>query len=226
MHSVNLIAKTIPVEEWAEFNGDLKEGVCCLTGQLSEKTLPRKELLTSSFTDSALLIRPDSKMVSLDAFLSLKWKWERMSSWWCDGNVFQKLTRQDVRRKVLSEDKGKGPWIGYATTSYKKHGSLRTQINYGNKNVWLFESILVDCSNKDLVNFMWSELNVYLRLGVPRPVLETLEESSFLIKKIGLKKWVQLKEWGLPVYKSPLYQFICYLLPSQEELKNESRSTL
>jgi len=126
MHPVNLISTAITGhEDRPELPIDPSDGVCAITGA-SCPCIPRKKLLGKSFTNGDLLARPESDMVSTDAYYALKFKWERMNSWFCDGVTFERLTRQDVRAKVFQEAMPKR-WSGYATTSYKKHGALNAK---------------------------------------------------------------------------------------------------
>lgn len=61
-------------------------------------------------------------------------------------------------------------------------------------------------------------------MGFGRSILETLECPVFVLSKIGIDKWFKLESWAKPIYQSNLYQFLCYLLPSQQELKNENEN--
>jgi len=155
-----------------------------------------------------------------DAYYALKFKWERMNSWFCDGVTFERLTRQDVRAKVF-QDAMPEQWSGYATTSYKKHGALNAKVNTGVQRIWLFETRLVDCTDMANVREWWEVLNTALRAGIGRSVLESLECPTFVMSKVGLTTWLEFEEWARPKYLSALYAFLCYLLPSQEELKHE-----
>jgi hypothetical protein len=221
MHPVNLISKAIATHpERPELPCEPQEGVCAVTG-LTGACIPRKELLGKSFTNGDLLARPDSALVSADAFYTLRFKWERMSSWLCDGIKFERLDRQGVRSKVFNADMPE-KWSAYATTSYKKHGSLNAKVNTGKSRIWLFETRIVNMSDRAQVNEWWGVLNMALRAGIGRSILESLECPPFVIGKIGLKTWLEFEAWARPRYLSALYAFLCYLLPSQEELKNEA----
>jgi len=224
MHPVNLIASGLSRDDLDRpaYDGDLVDGVCAITG-LHGQCLPRKKLFGKSFCDGETLNAPSSNMVSIDAYIALKYKWERMSSWICIQSEFKKLSRVQVRESVLSGG-NKPPWCGYATTSYKKHGALRAPINYSpGQNKWLFESRVVDCSDEHLVLDWWGVLNAALRLGIGRLVMESLDCPSFVMRKVGMSKWMEFEAWAKPKVNSSLYAFLCYLLPSQEELKNEKR---
>ena len=221
MMPVNLIAQAIQSHpERPELPCTPQQGVCAITGAAGA-CIPRKELLGKSFTNGDLLARPDSDLVSVDAFYALKFKWERMSSWICNGNTFTRLDRQGVRQYALAKETP-SLWAAYATTSYKKHGSLNAKVNTGNNRIWLFETRLVDLTDMAQVNDWWSVLNTALRAGIGRSVLESLECSPFVMGKVGLKTWLDFETWARPRYLSALYAFLCYLLPSQEELKNEA----
>jgi len=219
MHTINLISSAIPThEDRPVLPCEPIEGVCAITG-LRGRCIPRKKLLGKSFTNGDLLARPESDMVSSDAYYALKFKWERMNSWFTDGVTFERLTRQDVRTKVFQKDMPE-QWSAYATTSYKKHGALNTKVNTGKSRVWLFETRLVDCTDMAKVKDWWGVLNVALRTGIGRTVLESLDCPPFVISKVGLTMWLEFEVWARPKYLSSLYAFLCYLLPSQEELKH------
>lgn len=219
MTPVNLIASAIQADpERPELPCEPRDGVCAVTG-MAGACVPRKELFGKSFTNGDILARPDSDFVSVDAFLALKYKWERMSSWFCDGKTFQRLDRQGVRAKVFQPEMPE-QWTAYATTSYKKHGALNAVVNTATRRVWLFEMRRVDLSDLTQVMEWWGVLNVALRAGIGRSVMETLDCPPFVIAKVGLQTWLTFEAWARPRYLSALYAFLCYLLPSQEELKH------
>ena len=228
MHPVSLIASAIkqdkecPVLPIVGTRNTVSLQQCAITG-LSGQCIPRKELLGKSFTNHDVLSAPHSAYVSIDAYRALKYKWERMTSWFCDGTTFVRLNRLGVRDKVFQAEMPE-KWAAYATTSYKKHGALYAKVNTGNRRVWLFEMRLVDLSDKNQVDEWWQALNAALRAGIGRSVLESLVCPPFLIGKIGLKRWMEFEQWAQPKYSSALYAFLCYLLPSQEELKLESHA--
>lgn len=221
MHPINLISTAINNhEDRPELPCEPQEGICAITGQCCQ-CIPRKKLLGKSFTNIDLLARSDSEMVDIDAYYALKFKWERMNSWFCDGITFQRLNRIGVREKVFQEIMPL-MWTAYATTSYKKHGSLKSKINTGNKRIWLFEMHLVDCTDMTKVLEWWQVLNMTLRAGIGRSVIESLVCPSYVIGKVGLSTWLDFEQWARPRYQSSLYAFLTYLLPSQEELKHGS----
>jgi hypothetical protein len=220
MHPINLIASAIENDpERPELPCDPVYGICAITGD-EGLCVPRKKLFGKSFTNSDLMICPASDMVSVNTYLALKYKWERMSSWICDGKTFTKLTRVEVREHVLSKQKPE-IWTGYVTTSYKKHGALNAAVNRGKSNVWLFEMRKVDCSEREIMMAWWHTLNSALRSGIWRSVIESLECPGAVMKNIGIRAWCDFERWARPRYQSSLYAFLTYLLPSQEELKNE-----
>lgn len=194
-------------------------GICALTGK-ETLCVDRKELLGKSFTNGDILIRPDSDKVSIEAFVVLKYKWERMSSWFCDGITLNRLSRVQVREKVFADELPDN-WIGYATTSYKKHGVLNTPVNSKKSRIWLFETRIVDLTDMLKTIEYWDILNLALRQGIGRSIMETLDINPAFIPKIGINNWIKFEQWARPKYQSALYSFLCYLLPSQEELKGE-----
>lgn len=203
-------------------------GLCCITGDDCD-TIARKHLLGPSFTDLELLALPDSDRIGVhvwDAFTAgelrdgkaRRYCPERMSSWRCTSDRFEPLTRQGVRDAVFGEPPPK-PWAGYATTSYKKHGGLRAPVNTGSSNVWLWESVRVDCTDKGALQDTWGTLRHYQDAGIPRPVLETGDMEPHLVGKVGVALALDYQRWARSRIESALYQFCVYLLPSAEELK-------
>jgi hypothetical protein len=189
--------------------------MCAITGE-SGDCVPRWTLLGKSFTGLDLLRAPQSGFVSLDAWITLSHKWERMSSWFCDGKSFVRLKRAGVRELVVA---GKYPpmWAGYATTSYKKHGALLAPVNTGARAVWRFENLNADCSDHARLVEIWKKLNAALEGGIGRRNMETLEPDMYLLSRVDLKTWLDFRAWAIRLYGGGLYQFLCYLLPSKEE---------
>ena len=220
MHTVNLIASALRGKEGCpEITGNPQVGICCVTGDDCQ-TLPRKELLGKSFTNSDLLAAPESNRVGIDGYIALSYKWERMSCWFCDGKKFQRLKRTEFRPLVLNGVELE-MWSAYITTSYKKHGALWTKVNKGQTGIWRFENQNVDCRDLGKVNEWYSRLNEALHAGIGRSILETLDCSAFVAGKIDIKNWIEFERWARPKYQSPLYQLLCYFLPSKEERKDE-----
>jgi hypothetical protein len=223
MHAVELIASAIKNDpECPEIHFEQKEGLCCATGRTGP-TVPRSELFGKSFTNGDALAFPLSDRVSIAAYIALKFKWERMGSWMCDGETFLRLDRIGVRNVVLADEMPE-KWAGYATISYKKHGALRAPVNTGRQRFWLFETRLVDCTRMEDVWEWWTILNLALHGGFGRRIIETLDCPTHVMKKCGLEKWMRFEKWARFRYHSALYTFLCYLLPSMEELKNEKSS--
>lgn len=195
---------------------------CAVTG-FETQCIKRKEVFGKSFTNVDCLKCPNSDYVSLDAYYAIKYKWQRMSSWLCDGDQFLKLDRIGVRDMVFNFDMPR-VWTAYATTSYKKHGVLNSFLNYGNKSkIWLFEMQRVDCSDTQKMIAWWDILNTALLNGISRTSMEKCDCQPHFITKIGLVKWLNFEKWAKDKYQSSLYRFLCYLLPSQAELKANAK---
>lgn len=220
MHAVNLIAPHAPAAD--PLPEEPAINICAVTGK-EALCVPRKHLLGKSFTNIDLLRAPNSQWVSADAYRALKYDFERKSSWICDKKSFRRLNRQQVRDIVISADYP-DIWSGYVTTSYKKHGALWAPVNGPGRAVWRFEGAYVDCSNHTLLLSVWERLNKELRDGVSRPVMETLVPNSYTIKAVGMHHWLEFEGWASRLFRSQLYKFLCYLLPSQEELKEEQNA--
>jgi hypothetical protein len=144
-----------------------------------------------------------------------------MSLWWCDGVEFRRLTRQTAREMVVDGAPSGRPWAGYITTSYKKHGSMRTAVNAGTKAVWLFENTLVDCSDRPRLHSWWETMRQAQRDGIGRQSMETLDIPAGILAQIDQCTWLNYRRWAADKIRAPLYQLLCYLLPSQEELRAE-----
>jgi hypothetical protein len=194
-------------------------GVCCLTG-IEGDCVERGERIGQAFTNSDLFVAPESSLIGVDAYIALSYKWERMSLWWCDGKEFKRPNRIEVRDMILNGVDAE-QWAGYITTSYKKHGALWAKVNSGRYGIWRFEMQDVDCRDILKVTEWYNIMNDAVHNEIGRTVLETLICSAWLIDKIGLKRWMEFEQWARAKYQSALYQFLCYLLPSKEERKNE-----
>lgn len=220
MHAINLLSKAIKqLPDSPEITHKTAHGVCCVTGDATE-TIPRSALFGKSFTNIDSLKAPNSDRVSTDAFLALNYKWERMSCWICNGETFTRLQRTDFRPLILNGVHEK-MWSAYITTSYKKHGALHAPVNNKPFGVWRFENLTVDACDSQKVNGWYNTLVKYLKMGFGRTILETLDCSPFVMSKYGVQNWLDFQAWATPKFQSPLYKMLCYILPSQEELKKE-----
>lgn len=217
MHAVDLIASALK-NEALEMPRETTVETCCLTGEVGHCVFAR-DAIGAAFTNRDLLKAPTGKYISLNAYIALKYKWERMSSWVCDGETFTRLDRQGVRISVFGETP-KTPWVGYATTSYKKHGSLWTPVNSGLRRVWRFEMLTVDLTDGSYRN-LYESLCEWQKRGVGRMTMESMEPNIVELKNIGVKTWLEFCEFAESICNSPTWKFMCYLLPSREELKNE-----
>lgn len=227
MHCIDLIAAHLPPCETPEAP---VQGLCCVTGA-SGLTLPRKLAILPSFTNLDLLAAPGSDRVGLPAYQVLSYTEPnpgkaresaplRQSHWIADADGLHYLgSKAAIRPYVLGAQEPASPWAGYVTTSYKKHGCLRAAVNGSGQHRWLFESMVVDCTDLDKVTHWWVELREAQDRGVPRPVIESVEPSPDLIRKVGMTHWQRFAMWAKPRRTDPLYLFLTYLLPSQEELK-------
>jgi hypothetical protein len=216
--SVKLLATSIK-SEWQELPEKPTRNICAVTG-IKTSCLPRKFLLGASFTNYDLLRFPNSEWVSVDVYQAMKYKWQRMSCWWCDGKTFERITKPRIRQLFLKPIDADF-WCGYVTTSYKKHGVLRTPVNHCRQNVWLFEMELVDGSNYDKVNLWYDQMCEFYRKGISRSSFETLDIHPAFLRKVGVEPWLRFKSWATHKQPTSLYRFLSYLLPTQEEIKNE-----
>lgn len=226
MHALQIIGQSLNINDtdFPSLEGLSKtQGLCCITGIYGD-CYDRKAVIGKSFTNLDLLSNSQSNLVNCEAFIALKYKWQRMSSYTADGKTFNRLDRIGVRNAVFNPPKSKN-WVGYATTSYKKHGGLNTPVNNSESNFWLFETVIVDCGLSHKQDW-WHNLNNYLRMGIGRSILESLDAPTHAIKKIGIKNYLDFLSWAEGKSNTPLYQFLCYLLPSQDELKAEKNELI
>lgn len=227
MTAIELLHSALPARDPPETPTD---GVCCVLGT-HEPCIERKHAIKPSFTNLDLLRAPDSQQVSVRAWRVLTHSEPAaegkkrdtfplmQSSWIVSSDGLVLLNRQDVRRLVIEAIRAPGDWCGYVTTSYKKHGCLRAPVNRGSLQRWLFELDIVDCSDREKVAQWWGMLRSTRVAGIPRPVIETLDCSLHLMSKHAAL-WREFEAWARPRYMSPLYRFLTYLLPSEEEIKN------
>lgn len=227
MHCVELIAQAkkpdgyqLP-EKYASL--ETEPGFCCVTAAWEQQTIKREKKIARTFTNRNLFRAPYSSRISLAAVIALDYRPARMSSWLVDEQQFVKLKRIEARASVLAgPDADQPPWAGYITTSYKKHGSLNTPINTKGKAVWNFEGVMTDCSDQEQV-LAWYERMQSMRLaGYPRPCMEELSMSPGQVEKLGYIPWMRYCEWAESKINSPLYRLLCYLMPSEAEIKERA----
>jgi hypothetical protein len=209
-----------------------KLGVCCVLGT-EGPSIDRKHAIKTSFTNLDLLRAPNSDRVSLAAWRVLTHSepaaegkkrdtFPLMQSSWLVSleTGLVKLDRLGVRRVVIEGMTPSAGWAGYVTTSYKKHGALRAPFNTGDSARWLFELDVVACSDRDKLLHWWQIMRDTRVAGIPRPVMETLDCSVHLMGK-HLKLWLEFERWAREKWQSPLYRLLCYLLPSEEEIRGK-----
>jgi len=222
MHTLQLIGRQIK-DHWKELPSEPQKEICCVSGDYCD-CVPRKKTFSSGFTSQKKLAAPESQWVSVEIYQAMKYRPSR-SSWVVSENGFQKLTRIEAREYVLHNQLSP-PWAGYITTSYKKHGGLIAPFNSGDKAVWLFETMIVDCSDSEKINRWYNIMDDALRNGIGRTIIETLEISPLYIPKIGIDRWIAFEKWARPKINDPLYKFLTYFMKSQEELKDEKKESV
>jgi len=226
MHATDLIAERLPPLEILPF--DTVRGTCCVTGR---KTLcvPRDSVLSDNFTDWMLLDSPASPHIGINVYRA--WMHgtrkpgskrmfhpERHSCWIVSEDGFHSANRQEVRDSVLNGCISP-PWSGWVTTSYKKHGSLRTPVNMEPFGRWGFDGLTPDCTDIQKVRAWWDVLRSFQDAGIGRTSMETGDMPPGIIKHIGLGIWMDFLKWSRDKQNTVLYKFLLYLLPSREELK-------
>jgi hypothetical protein len=227
MHAINVVANALPVIEPPEAT---EPGMCCVTGLWCDQTIPRDWAIKPSFTNRDLLKAPCSDRVGVNAWRTLTYAEKNpgksrdrrplaQSSWACDGDTIWWLDRKKVRDLVLEPPRDKKPWVLYATTSYQKHGVLSAPVNLAGKRVWLFETLPVDCSDPRQVETMWEKLRDARLAGVRRSEIEVGTIDPHRLKKLGWSTMFEFLRWAESRAHSPLYRFLTYLLPSEEEIE-------
>lgn len=227
MTAIEVLAAALPAIDLPE---PATEGRCCVLGMV-EPTIDRRHAIKPSFTNLDRLCAPESDRVSVRSWRVLTHSIDAaegkkrdtfplmQSAWICGTEGLRFLTRQTVRDHVLAGVTD-APWCGYATTSYKKHGALRAPVNTGAAQRWLFELDVVDCSDRGRVAAWWTRIRETREAGIPRPVIETLDINIALLGK-HLARWQAFEAWARPICHSPLYRFLTYLLPSEEEIRGQ-----
>lgn len=228
-HPCHLIASALPPKLMPEPPCATIEGLCAVTGNIGP-CLPRKLVILDTNTDGYLFVEPTSQLVHVDVYTS--WAFgtlkegakkvtcpERQSCWWTDGREFKRLMKKTEMRPYVLEGSPTTPWAMWITTSYKKHGSVRTKANSSHRGVIGFDDLMVDVSNKTRVHEYWYKMRAAQNSGIQRPLIEKLDIKPAYMQKIGWKLWKDFEDWAKVRSRSPLYKLVCYLLPSMEEIQ-------
>lgn len=230
MHTVDLIATSLSADQKEPLPVEVSPGLCCVTGAVCD-TLPAGKLLGSNFMDNNLLAAPHSDRVGVNVWYAFQYgyltdpakkrkkKPEYMACWYCDGQQFVEVDKAAIRQFVLHGSPARH-WAGWVTTSYKKHGALRSPVNNKPFGFWGFDDMLVDASNIAAVLDIWRQLRQAQDIGIGRTGIETLDIPVGIMLKIGVTECNQFLQWAQSRYQSPLYKLLTYLLPSQQELKD------
>lgn len=228
MHACNLVAAAIPSAMRPALPCAPVDGLCAVTGAQGP-CLPRSMVISDANCDAYLFAAPSSPLVSVDVFIA--WNFgqtkpggkrqtcpERQSCWFCDGREFRSIDKAFMRRIAIDGSETR-PWAMWITTSYKKHGTVRSPVNQRARGVVGFDELRVDCTDGPAVDATWARLCAAQYAGIPRPLIESLDISPGHMEKIGWRVWRNFEAWARPRRLSPLYRLLTYLLPSQEELK-------
>ena len=235
MHATDLIAACLTDDQKEPLPEAAQTGVCCVSGATTE-TIARKHLFGSNFCDMNILACPDSNRVGVNVWYALQFgaygvdaesgeakkrkkKPEMQACWWTDGVTFREIGKAQIRELVLRGTTSKY-WAGWVTTSYKKHGALRSPVNNTPFGIWGFDDLLVRANNQAVVLDMWRKLRDAQNNGISRTGIETLEIPIPVMLNVGMAFCNDFLTWARSRYQSPLYQFLTYLLPSQDEIKN------
>lgn len=192
--------------------------------------VPRKHGLPSSYTDQAAMAAPHSQWIGVDVYWAFHFTRinpksgkpacpERTSCWWTDGREFRIMARADIRAIIL-DGSPSTPWAMWVTTSYKKHGSIRSPVNAPPRGAIGFDELRVDAMDDKKVMEWWEIMTTAQMDGIGRRMQEEVSCPPGLLKKVGLGPWMKFKKWAYIRRNDPLYRLLCYLLPSQEDLKN------
>lgn len=228
MHATTLIAHSLSPEERPILPCAPTEEICCVTGQRGP-CIPRKLVIPNSYTGQDAFVAPQSVWVGVDVYTSYKFERinpktgkpatpERTGCWWTDGREFRILRRAEIREMVL-DGSPSTPWAMWVTTSYKKHGSARSPVNTGTRGIIGFDELKVSTSDGSRVKGWWQIMSAAQRGGIGRTMQETVSCPPGLLKKVGIREWLEFERWAYPRRNDPLYRMLCYLLPSLEELK-------
>lgn len=230
----DLIANSakIPMPE-----GETADGICCFTG-LRCPTLPRKDVLDKTFNKHEFLLAPDSDRVGVNVVRALSLKEERMSCWIATTRKFyavgestpknpKDLTRAQAREMVINGVDFDGPWSGYWTTSYKKHGAYVSPVNHsGRFGFWGFESMTVDCRDNRKVRDIFDFLMGLKVAGMMEVEMRTLDFSRKTCETFTIAQLLEVRRKLVPLAKDPLFEFLMYLLLSAKEIKDLGKEAL
>lgn len=229
MHAADLLAdafRKLDGGNMPDISG-AEEGVCCITGETGP-TLPRKDILGSSFTDLTGMMARESDRIGVNATIALRYtvpvegkkrpRWpEMMDSYWCDGDHFQILDRPAARKIILEGATSKNPWVAYINLTKKKHGMMRTPVNRGPFGRWAFAETIVDCRDFRLVRSWYERMEQALDDGIGRQSIQAGDMPPGLIKKIGLDVWAPFAEFAREKRNAPLWGLLVWLLPTMAE---------
>ena len=214
LHPTNLIASSLGAQD---LPCETVEGVCCVTGQICA-CLPRAKAIIKTANDQSWYRAPASDFCGVDAYVALRHRPERMSHWWCDGKDFLELTIQDARNLILNGSPSV-PWCGRVTTSKQKHGSIRAVTNDAPRGIWSFEELLVDCSDADRITRWWLVMSQALRDGIGKRMQSGEQVPLRTAAKLGADRILRFEKWAETKREYPLFRLLCFLLPTQAELK-------
>lgn len=223
LHPVDLLARHLRVDWIPE--AEIREEICYVTGRKGP-CLPREYAISEAYTDMRFCAAPLSPWVGVEVVHA--WKAgsrpegkkrvfcpERQSSWYVDEQEFRMLRREDVLQLLLN-GAPRVPWAGWFTEKYRKHGSVRTQINYEPYGVWGYDERRVDASNHQRVLDLYERMLQLARAGVQRDMLLYQNLPVSVISRIGIATYQDLMMWLSKHRHSALFRMLLALVPSRE----------
>lgn len=123
-------------------------GVCCLCGSIDGR-YDRKPFIKEGFTNLDYLRAADSSSICPACASMFTLPKLRQSSWIASGGDMIWLKREHIWDHLWSPPEP--PFAMYVTTSYKKHGSFKSRVNYSADRFFVqFEEVGISFSRKDL----------------------------------------------------------------------------
>jgi len=193
------------------------EGICAVCGKEIDEGVPIKKVVSNTFMDWNVLTDMTASHVCKACKWCIKEPKTRRSQYIATKDELTYFKRDDIEKYLFNPPEP--PFVFFVTSSYKKHGSFRAQVNHSQKLFYVqFEDrqILFSPNKyKELFGLMTRMYQTFNKL-------QEIGKGKYIQKRVmeyGLKQW-QKDEATLKQYRgSQVFELLLYALNKPEEEK-------
>ena len=183
------------------FDHHTAEGRCCLCG-IHEGVYDRKRSIKTGFTDFAYLKAPESQAICPACASVFTEPLLKRKSWIVFPDRIEYLPRDVLWTLLFGWRSDETPFAIYITTSWKKHGSFKTRINYS----WTKYYVQFEQVGLEFEPALWRAVGQTMELfySIPKQEEHKKQPKSFFTKdqiRTGVYPQYRVRAFGLKAFE-------------------------